>query len=119
MAIADESVVGLGQQPDRGEMNFVQNGRSPPLVGVSVGLQDAPVAEALRGDVAAPALVVVKGGKRPRAARAELSGGAALLDSIAGGGASFAKFSGGLPAWPEAEPEEPAAAAEEGDEYDL
>merc|ERR1719171_306059 len=79
---------------------------------------DAPVADALRGDVAAPALVVVKGGKRPRAARAELSGGAALLDSIAGGGASFAKFSGGLPAWPEAEPsEEPAA--EEGDEYDL
>ena len=44
--------------------------------------------------------------------------GAALLDSIAGGGASFAKFSGGLPAWPEAEPEEPAA-EEEGDEYDL
>ena len=79
---------------------------------------DAPVADALRGDVAAPALVVVKGGKRPRAARAELSGGAALLDSIAGGGASFAKFSGGLPAWPEAEPEEPAA-EEEGDEYDL
>ena len=25
----------------------------------------------------------------------------------------------GLPAWPEAEPEEPAAAEEEGDEYDL
>merc|ERR1719263_1094359 len=47
---------------------------------------DAPVADALRGDVAAPALVVVKGGKRPRAARAALSGGAALLDSIAGGG---------------------------------
>merc|ERR1719409_1116725 len=34
---------------------------------------DAPVADALRGDVTAPALVVVKGGKRPRAARAELS----------------------------------------------
>jgi hypothetical protein len=81
---------------------------------------DAPVADALRGDVAAPALVVVKGGKRPRAARAALSGGAALLDSIAGGGASFAKFSGGLPAWPEeAEPEEPAAEEGEGDEYDL
>ena len=81
---------------------------------------DAPVADALRGDVAAPALVVVKGGKRPRAARAELSGGAALLDSIAGGGAFFAKFSGGLPAWPEAEPsEEPAAEEGEGDEYDL
>ena len=81
---------------------------------------DAPVADALRGDVAAPALVVVKGGKRPRAARAELSGGAALLDSIAGGGASFAKFSGGLPAWPAAaEPEEPAAEEGEGDEYDL
>ena len=81
---------------------------------------DAPVADSLRGDVAAPALVVVKGGKRPRAARAALSGGAALLDSIAGGGASFAKFSGGLPAWPEAEPsEEPAAEEGEGDEYDL
>merc|ERR1719217_27351 len=74
---------------------------------------DAPVADALRGDVAAPALVVVKGGKRPRAARAELSGGAALLDSIAGGGASFAKFSGGLPAWPEAEPSEEPAAEED------
>jgi len=84
---------------------------------------DAPVAAALLGDVAAPALVVVKGGKRPRAARSALSGGAGLLDSIAGGGASFAKFSEGLPAWPaaaEPEAEEPAEEEEgDGDEYDL
>ena len=77
---------------------------------------DAPVAEAFLAGGAVPALVVVKGGKRPRAARAHGADAfAGLLDNVVGGGASFAKFKDGLPAWPVEE----AAAEEEGDEYDL
>ena len=65
---------------------------------------DAPsdVVEGLLNGVAEPALVIVKGGKRARAARA--SGSAAnferLLDDVLGGGASFTKFPSGLPKWP-------------------
>ncbi|KAH8074171.1 hypothetical protein JL720_10727 [Aureococcus anophagefferens] len=84
---------------------------------------DAPVAAALLGDDAGapPALVVVKGGKRPRAARAfGVDAFAGLLDSVVGGGATFAKFKDGLPQWPaDAAAEEAAAEEEEGDEYDL
>ena len=84
---------------------------------------DAPVAAALLGDDAGapPALVVVKGGKRPRAARAfGVEAFAGLLDSVVGGGATFAKFKDGLPQWPaDAAAEEAAEEEEEGDEYDL
>ena len=91
----------------------------PSLYAVSA---DAPVAAAFLGDGSAPALVVVKGGKRPRAARAHGADAfASLLDSVVGGGATFTKFSGGLPEWPA--PAEPEAAADDsegdGDEYDL
>ena len=95
---------------------------------------DAPVAAALLGSDAPPdepALVVVKTGKRPRATRAfGVDAFAPALDNVLGGGASFAKFADGLPAWPEAEAapadDEPAAADDadadadaDGDEYDL
>ena len=58
-------------------------------------------------------LAVVKGGKRPRAASVTVEGDGnnaaggnafeTLLDSVVGGGASFAKLKGGLPQWPAGE----------------
>jgi hypothetical protein len=41
---------------------------------------------------------------------------AGLLDSVVGGGATFAKFKDGLPQWPA---DAAAEEEEEGDEYDL
>lgn len=50
-----------------------------------------------------PALALVKGGKRPRVAVSAGGGAeamAAMLDAVVGGGGSFSKLKGGLPAWP-------------------
>ena len=91
---------------------------------------NAPVADALLGQdppTDRPALVVVKAGKRPRAARAfGADAFAGLLDNVLGGGATFAKFPDGLPQWPQDEatetgadgPQEPAE-DDTGDDYDL
>uniref|UniRef100_A0A7S3K057 Thioredoxin domain-containing protein n=1 Tax=Aureoumbra lagunensis TaxID=44058 RepID=A0A7S3K057_9STRA len=65
------------------------------------------------------ALVIIKGGKRPRAARAfGFSAFEKLLDDVLGGGAKFDKFSsGGLPLWPPAEDDE--GDGDEGDSLPL
>ncbi|KAJ1460093.1 hypothetical protein M885DRAFT_22660 [Pelagophyceae sp. CCMP2097] len=89
---------------------------------VHVDAATAPAAlfAALRGpNEALPALVVVKGGKRARAARAHGADAfAAMLEAVIGGEGKFDKFAGGLPAWPAAAAEGAAAGAD-GDEYDL
>ena len=81
---------------------------------------DAPddLLAALAGDnkkPTEPTLVIVKGGRRPRAARATtIPAFDKLLDDVIGGSAEFNKFDGGLPAWPESEQDD-----EKNADYDL
>ena len=77
----------------------------------------AELVAALAADTPLPALVVVKGGRRPRAARATEGGFEALIDGVVGGQGKFDKFAAGLPVWQVAVDAEAQDAAS--DEYDL
>lgn len=109
-ALTTTCVIAIGADVSALAAKFSKNGFSFASLDAN-----APVAPALLAGLDAPALVVLKTGKRPRAARvSNVDSFDKLLDDVLAGGAKFDKFNDGLPQWPSSDED-----AATDDDYDL